>query len=136
MVSLRFAKPKRASVKPAAILDFGNGGAGASALLKDGKYSNVIPGSVKLGVAQAGESVLKSANIRGKINKFKDNFKVDGGKLVFTGTKNPTLDPSNTEHKNEFQGYIGFSYMTLDGETHYDYYKVNIKLNKDAKLGN
>jgi hypothetical protein len=137
VITFKFTKGKGFVVKPVDTLNFGKGGTGATASLKaDGCRSvNIIYGSIRLGVAASGCQVIKSVNVNGKMNKFANNFKIENGELKFTGGANPKLDPSDKNMKNEFQGYIGYSCRSQDGELHYKYYKVTVKLDKGAVLG-
>lgn len=76
----------------------------------------------------------KSANIKGKINNFYQNFTVvqdaTSSRLVFTGTKQNLT----TADKNEMSGYITYTYQGYDGRVRSANFKVTIKLKKDGKL--
>ena len=147
------AAPK-AVVKPLATLDFTTSGNKAS--LDNGKRKDkyVVANSVALGIpdpnpeAVTGKvfEALNNANIKGTLNHFAKYFKLNDGDVktqfifqcsaAYTDVNGKTvqavdkLDPKLD--KNELQGWIAYKYQSLDGEVHYEYYKVTLKTGKNG----
>ena len=126
-VTVTASPAPKANIKFNTKVDFGNGGKDIKGKLEVKTAKNYIEAS-KIKV----ENDLRGVNTAGKINSFRDNFVLEGDvntgfTIRFKGSaKIDKLDPKDKAQKNEFKGWIPYTYQMLNGEFTTDWVQVTI----------